>query len=151
MKDLVALVADRSIEAGIRGLLSRPRALGIRSVEFEVFTHPGRDPGCYHRAHDFLRPLSRQFRRALVIFDRAWEGAPLQDPQALEADVRERLRYGGGADWADVVVINPELEAWVWSDSPHVDECLGWHGRVPSLREWVREKGLWPEGAAKPP
>lgn len=150
MKDLVVLVADRNIEAGIRGLLSRPNALGIRRVEFEIFTHPRRDPGCYQGAHDFLRPLYGQYHRALVIFDRAWEGAPYQAPEALEAAVRERLRIAVAADWADDVVIDPELEAWVWSDSPHVDQYLAWQGRIPSLRNWLRAQGLWPEGATKP-
>jgi hypothetical protein len=44
--DLVLLVADKNIEHGLRGLLSRPQALGIRSVTSKTYVHPQRDPGC---------------------------------------------------------------------------------------------------------
>ncbi len=43
-------------------------------------------------------------------------------------------------------MIDPELEVWVWSDSPHVDRILQWQDRRPSLREWlVEQKFLVPE------
>jgi hypothetical protein len=150
VKDLVLLVADRSIEATLIGLLGRPRALGTRTIEFDIFTHPGRDPGCYHRAHDFLRHFQTQYRCALVVFDRAWDGAPAEDGLSLEGEVRGRLASSGWDDAADVVVIDPELEVWVWSDSPSVDECLGWRGRRPALRSWANSSGLWPTGQLKP-
>src|SRR6266542_2862642 len=113
MKDLVCLAADKNIEAAVRGLLARPEALDIRDVTYDVFVHPRRDPGCYHEAHVFLRAFRRDYAHALVVFDRAWEGAPAQEAALLEGAVRERL---GTDDWADVVVIDPELEVWVWSD-----------------------------------
>jgi hypothetical protein len=151
MKDLVCLVADKSIEATVRELLARPQALGIREVTHDLFVHPRRDPGCFHEAHDFLRPLAGSYHHALVIFDRAWEGAPAQQGTTLELPVRDRLQQLGTAGWAEVVVIDPELEVWVWSDSPHVDEQLGWDGHVPPLREWLRAQTLWPEDQQKPP
>lgn len=148
MKDLVCLAADKNIEAAVSGLLTRPEALGIRDVTHDVVVHPRRDPGCYHEAHVFLRSFRGGYGHALVVFDRAWEGAPSQDAALLESSMRERLAADG---WADVVVIEPELEVWVWSDSPHVDECLGWRGRNPDLRSWLRERALWPAGSIKPP
>jgi len=147
MKDLICVVADRNLEATLLELLSRRQSLGIRQIEFDVFPFPRKDPGCYHEAPDFLRQYRHDYRHGLVVFDRAWEGAPAQDALELEQNLRGRL---GDDDWADVVVIDPELEAWVWSDSPHVDECLGWSGRTPALRSWLEEKGLWPAGSVKP-
>ena len=55
------------------------------------------------------------------------------------------------ADWAEVLVIDPELEVWVWSDSPHVASSLGWTERSGDLRAWLTEQGLWPTNEAKPP
>lgn len=147
MKDLLCLAADKSIEATLRGLLARSQALGIHAVEVDVLVHPRRDPGCYHEAHEFLRPFRDSYHHALVVFDQAWEGAPAQDALVLEQEVRQRL---GGDGWADVVVIDPELEAWVWSDSPHVDACLGWGNRNPGLRTWLDQQGLWRAGHPKP-
>jgi hypothetical protein len=42
----------------------------------------------------------------------------------MEADLEKRLQ---GAGWADAiaVVLDPELEVWVWSRSPHVAPTLG--------------------------
>lgn len=151
MKDLACLVADRNQAATIQALLDRPRAMGMRTVTFDVFVHPQRDPGCFQRGHEFLRPLRSAYLNALVLFDQAWEGAPSQDASVLETAVRERLRGAGQEAWADVVVIAPELEVWVWSDSPHVGTALGWGGRRPGVRVWLREKGLWPEEVVKPP
>ncbi len=150
MKDLLVLAADRSIEAAIRGLLSRQQAMLISLSDFDVLTHPRRDPGCFREAHTFLRPLQRQYRHALVVFDQAWEGAPSRDAAALEEEVRQRLRENVLGTWGDVVVIDPELEAWVWGESRDVDRCLRWEGRTPPLRDWLRQAGLWEQDAAKP-
>jgi len=151
MKDLVVLVADRNQEAAIKALLGRPLSLGIRRVSYDLLVHPRHDPGCFREAHGFLRVLRGGYEHALVLFDASWEGAPSQDPMELEQVVRDRFGQAVVKDWADVIVIAPELEVWVWSNSPHVDEVLGWTGRDPSLRRWLFEENLWPNGMTKPP
>lgn len=79
-----------------------------------------------------------------------WGGAPSRSALALEEDVRVRLRAAGLGERAEVVIIDPELEAWVWSDSLHVEESLGWSGATPALRDWLRAEGRWEDGASKP-
>ena len=148
-KDLVVLVADADMEAALRGLLSRPEALGVRPLKYDVFRHPGRDPGCRAEAHVFLRQFRDQYDHALVVFDHHGSGREPADPTTLQEDLVRRL----SADWQDraaALVITPELEIWVWSDSPQVDQSLGWSGRMPNLRSWLVEQGLWDEGNAKP-
>lgn len=151
MKDLVLLVADRHQEAVVKALLKRPHSLGMRSVTYDLHVHPRRDPGCFHEAHTFLRTFRGDYKHGLVLFDASWAGAPSQNSRMLEDAVRQRFAQAHMSDWADVVVIAPELEVWVWSDSPHVDEVLGWSGGRPTLREWLLQMGLWPEGMVKPP
>jgi len=68
-QDLVVLVPDKNMESAVTQLLQRPQALGIRPITFDVFVHIGRDPGCYGKAHDFLRPFAGQYQYALVMFD----------------------------------------------------------------------------------
>lgn len=150
MKDLVILVADGNMEHALRGLLQRPQALGIHPIEADIFVHPRRDPGCLNEAHDFLRPFAHSYRHALVLFDHDGCGRESTAPAELADQVRQRLAASGWADRAEVVVLAPELEVWVWSDSPHVAECLGWAGRQPSLREWLAATGHWPADQAKP-
>jgi len=68
----------------------------------------------------------------------------------LETQVEQSLGTCGWAARAAAIVIDPELEAWVWSDSPHVDRILGWERKSPDLREWLRSRGLLEQDATKP-
>lgn len=147
--DMVFLVADRDIEATVKGLLSRTRSLGIRPVTFDVFTHPSRDSGCRTQAAKFLRPLVDRYAHAVVLFDHDGCGSPDTTAEDLERAVEQSL----APVWfnrAGVVVLEPELEAWVWSDSPEVMRILGWDGSADELASWLNSLGVWPTNAAKP-
>jgi len=151
LKDLVVLVPDRDLEAALRGVLSRPEALQTRQVEYDLFVHPMRDPGCFHEADIFLGPFQPLYAHALVVFDAAWGGAPSNDPLELEGTVKGSFERRSLAPWAGVVVVSPEVEAWIWSDSPRLPAALGWSASLGELRAWLEERGLWPPGALKPP
>jgi hypothetical protein len=149
-RDIIFVVADRDIEATVLGLLSRPQSLAIRRISAVIRTHPEKDPGCFLRAHDFLRAFRSHYARAIVMFDREGCGSEALSRVALEAAVEDRLRKNGWDDRAKTIVIDPELESWVWSDSPEVDRILGWVARSPVLRSWLWEKGFLQEGTVKP-
>jgi hypothetical protein len=149
-KDLVILVPDRNTEAAVVGLLTRTRSLGIGAVDFDRFVHPERDPGCRLRPDSFLRSMTNRYLHALVIFDHEGAGAPDAPRDVLETDVEARLRASGWGDRARAVVIDPELETWVWSDSPHVEAVLGWEGRSVRVRDWLQTQGLLGRDQAKP-
>ncbi len=68
----------------------------------------------------------------------------------LEREVEARLLSSGWADRAAAVCLDPELECWVWSDSPEVTVALGWASRQPDLRSWLAARGLWEAGTLKP-
>lgn len=153
-KDLVLLVADLDAENSLRGILGRWQALGIRQLtegrDYDVHRHPERDPGCRGDAHNFLQGFVNTHRHALVVFDHdgcGWEGRTAAE---IETDVENRLGAAGWRGRCATIVIEPELEAWVWSDSPHVDLQLGWQGRSPRLREWLVSRQLIGSGEAKP-
>ena len=149
MKDLVCVVADKQIKATIEGLLQRPGALGIRDVEAEVLLHPNHDPGCYDSPTDILRGYRQDAEHALIVLDHAWDGVPAESGPALEALIDEKFRQAGMADWAVSLVIEPELEAWVFSTSPHVSTVLGWKGPS-SIRKTLEEQKLWRAEDFKP-
>lgn len=150
--DLVVLVPGKDDSEALRGLLSRRhKSLGLRPVRHQVLVHPRRDPGCFHEAPEILATFQRTCRHALVIFDHEGcgrEGTPARD---LEADLRRRLGVSGWSDRAETLVIEPELEVWIWTPSTHVDAVLGWRSRQPALRDWLATRGLWPESLPKPP
>ena len=139
VRDLVCLVADRNMQQSTRGILGRWRALGIREPFHEILVHPQHDPGCLHDAVDFLRPFSRRYEHALVLFDHEGCGKEDTPRQDLENELEGALAQAGWTDRAAVVVIEPELEAWVWSESPHVAKSLGWKDTMETLHAWLRE------------
>jgi hypothetical protein len=149
-KDLAFLVADKNMEGALRGLLSRPQSLGLREISYDLYVHPERDPGCLLRSHQFLRPFVHSYSHSLVLFDRDGCGQESLDRAALEQQVEARLFGAGWGERAAAVVIDPELEAWVWNDSPHVAMALGWEAGESSLKEWLRGKGWLPDGRTKP-
>ena len=141
-KDLIILVADQDMLFGLTGLLSRPVSLGIRAITHDVYPHPYHDPACLLEAHDFLRPFARIYARALVVFDREGCGQEQRTRDELEQIVENHLSRNGWDDHAAAIAIDPELENWVWSNSPQVDLALGWKGRQPSLSEWLVQEGF---------
>lgn len=149
-KDLVLLVADKDMEFAIRGILNRHLALGIRAISADVFIHPERDPGCYLSAHDFLRSMAGKYQKSLVLFDRDGCGAEEKTREELEKEVEKKLAAAGWNGRSRVVVLDPELEIWVWSDSPHVANILGWKSTNPLMQKWLIEKKYLHEGDAKP-
>ncbi|QGP91467.1 hypothetical protein MGLY_08000 [Neomoorella glycerini] len=142
IKDLVVLVADKNMEYTIKGLLTRPQALGIRQLTFDCFVHPENDPGCLLRGHDFLRSIASNYTHALVMLDHKGCGRERLSRKQLEKQIEERLRQSGWGDRAVAIVISPELEIWVWSNSPHVDRIIGWAGRETDLRSWLIQEGF---------
>jgi len=150
LKDLAVLIADKNMEGALRGLLSRPQSLGLRDISCDLYVHPERDPGCLRRGHDFLRPFSQRYAHGLVVFDREGSGQETIDRSLLEQQVELRLASAGWNDRAAAVVIDPELEVWVWNDSPHVESALGWEAGGLALRDWLKQKGWLLEGANKP-
>ena len=150
MIDLFRLVADRNMEAAVSGLLGRPHSLGIRKIRYQVRTHGFRDPGCFHRADDVLKLFRSKARHAIVMLDQAWDGVPCDTSEETEESLRQRLRRVGMSAWACPIVIEPELEAWVFSGSPHVERILGWSNRSPRLRDALEGRALWRAGDAKP-
>ena len=150
-KDLIVLVADQTMEEGFRALLKRHQSLGIHEIAFDVRRSTlGHDPACLLKAPGLLAQDVGRYAYALVVFDREGCGQENLSRDALERDVEERLSQAGWPERCAAVVLDPELEVWVWTKSPHVEEILGWSNRRPALSAWLRECGHWPEEAPKP-
>ncbi|MFG0336180.1 MAG: hypothetical protein ACF8TS_22710 [Maioricimonas sp. JB049] len=148
---MVVLVADLDIEETISTLLKRTQSLGIRTIRSRILRHPQRDPGCLNGAAAILRPYCQSYLRALVVFDRDGCGHSSSSREEIEREVETALtRNGWNASDVAAIVIAPELEAWLWSTSPVVDESLGWSGRLPSLRDWLVAEGMLASRNEKP-
>ncbi len=146
--DLVILTADIDAEKTIETLLTeRLHSINIaEDIRYQIYRHPNRDNGCYNKAHKFLRPFNTEFKHALVIFDKDGSGAEGKSRCDIQKEVEKNLKINGWESSA-CVVIDPELEVWVWSDSPEVDNCLGW-SELRNLRNEL--KNIWPTKDPKP-
>ncbi len=144
------LTADADIAAAVETLLDRrQQSLGIRSVDFTIERHTRRDPGCRREAAARMRGYVHDHRYALVMFDRDGSGDD-RERRVIEAAVEQDLERNGWPSRSKAIVIEPELEAWVWTSSPHTAKALGWEGHD-ALRTRLRDTGDWPDGEAKPP
>jgi len=149
--DLVVLVPDKQMEATFRSVLQRSESLKIAAVSAEILVHPRRDPGCRGESVDLLSVFLHRSRYAMVAFDRDGCGKEQLTRELLEANLESSLEESGWKNRCAVVVIDPELEAWIWSDSPLVDQTLGWSGASPTLREWLESKQFIVSEQRKPP
>jgi hypothetical protein len=149
-KDLIVLVPDKNIEFSLKGILARHQALRIRRLQVDIRVHPHRDPGCLLNGASFLSSFPNPYQRALVIFDRDGCGQEQKSCDELATQVEQQLSASGWSQRAVAIVLDPEIEIWVWSNSPHVSTALGWDGRTPDLRSWLNVQGFLASGQIKP-
>ena len=150
-QDLVVLAADKNMEFAVRGIVIRRESLRIREIDAKFLVHPKHDPGCRGNPEVFLRPYCHSYRYALVLLDHEGSGGEKRKREEIEEGIEAALSKNGWGDRAAAIVIKPELEAWVWSDSSHVEEKLGWANRSTKLRDWLCENtDFWPAGHEKP-
>jgi hypothetical protein len=156
MRDCVFLVADKNMEAAFMGFLGRSQfhqSLGCGVFEFDenqdLLVSGEHDPGVYTRAHELLRSYQKTHHHAVVALDEAWDGAP--KAQRIEQKIRQDLELSGWeAEQVEVIVICPELEAWVCHDSPMVEEVLGCKKLNIGLKSYLVAEKLWEAAEAKP-
>lgn len=150
-RDIVFLLADSGMEQVITGFLGRRRfhqSLGCREFSFnprlDLIVSPTKDSGMPRYARGLLKSYERTHQRAVVVVDADWVGSP--GATAL----RERLEQSLSEGWKDfaVIVIEPELEAWIMSDNSHLAAIFNCPG---NYRDLLAEAGWWPADRAKPP
>lgn len=149
-KDLIVLTAGKDERAAITAVLCRYRSLRIRPIAFSVELSSRHDLGCRWESQDQLRAFLKEYERALVMFDHEGCGDERRSAVEVETAVRQALEGNGWLGRCDCVVIEPELEAWTWSDSPHVADALGWEGQGAGLRQWLGQEGFLAAGQMKP-
>lgn len=156
MRDCLFMVADKNMEGMLKGFFSRPleHLLGCRSFDFDArydlhVAHGQNDPGLYTRANALLQPYAKEYQHAVVIVDTAWDGSP--GKAAIEQAINAHLSDAGWKDGRGcAVVIDPELENWIWQDSLHVCSALGFKGSFQELRAEIEQQNLWSKNTLKP-
>lgn len=150
-RDIVFLVADKGMEQVVTGFLGRERchlSLGCAAFTFhpraDLIVSPTKDSGMLKYARGLLKSFEITHQRAVVILDNAWTGSP------GVAVLKERLRETLSEGWKElaVIVIDPELEAWIVNENQHLSSII----RCPeNYRQLLADAGHWPLDVVKPP
>ena len=134
----------------LKGFLSREPHLRLGCGEFsfdsdeEILVEPTKDPRGYGKANELLKPYVDSHHHAVVILDEDWDGSPRAD--AIRQHIGQRM----AEVWKEfaVIVIEPELEAWIMNENAHLATIFGCPG---NYRELLAEAGWSAAGPAKPP
>ncbi len=154
--DCVFLLADKQMKETFDGFLGRDKfhlSLGTRLFTYEMYAPDRRfgDSGIFEKGHDFLERYRATCHHAIVALDHQWEGAPA--PEIIQQTVKSKLvGKGWTEDSVEVIVIEPELEVWLWQDSPHIARAFKDFNYSPysSLRKWLEVRGFWEPASLKP-
>lgn len=150
-RDIVFLLADKGMEQVITGFLGRRRfhqSLGCGQFSFDprldLIVSPTKDSGMLKYARGLLTSYEKTHQRAVVVVDADWVGTP------GATELRKRLEHSLANGWDEfaVIVIEPELEAWIMNESPHLVEIFNCPD---NYRAILAEADWWPLGSAKPP
>lgn len=156
MRDCVWLLADHTMYQVLQGFFDRTgfhMSLGCGAFEFDpiidtIVAEGRNDSGVLKWAGEYLQSYCTSHRHAVVMIDNMFEGSP--GPESIKSQILEKLvGTGWSEDQIAVIVIDPELEIWMWAHSPHVSRALGWQSQT-ELREWLEHQGLWPPDSTKP-
>jgi hypothetical protein len=140
MKDLAALVADSSMAQALEAALQRPNSLGIRPVTFNIIIHPQRDCGMRINGPQMLALQYQQYSYGLLMLDFEGSGSQHPDSITLENELDKHLNLHWQSN-AKAIVINPELDIWMWGSDNILKQILGWSSET-SLRNWLQTKGI---------
>jgi len=151
MIDLIVSVADSYQENLMDGLLPRiPRSATTRNFSYKIVQNIGHDSGSYNDSHELLRPSINKYRYALVVFD--FEGTGIEQsmtPEQAESNVERLLDRNGWPGRNSVIIVNPEIENWLWQDNPNIQRAIGWTHTL-SLYTWARQNGKIRPNQVKP-
>lgn len=161
MRDIIFLVADGEMRRTVEGFFEHEayeRRLQCNRFYFDpqqdLVDHPGKDPGVYAEAHKFLELYKDTHTHSVVMLDFAFnDNLDTKNPEDLQQEMLQNMiDCGWAADHVHVMVINPELEVLMWQEETQgIERIIEYPGVQNSLREWLKDRGMWDEGLPKPP
>lgn len=158
MKDVIFHIADAHMESGFRAFFSRDDwhfTLGCHRFDIDpdsnedIYRRGGyTDGGLWKHAHNNLAPFRERYRYAVIVLDADFEPHP--GAEVLHADISANMQSAGWhMDSFQVVVIQPELEAWLWAPNLNVAQAFG-HADFDQMKAVLAAEDWWNEGEPKP-
>lgn len=136
MKDLLVYTADADAQAVIQAILKRHQSLGIHEVDAEVKRHPLRDSGIIQSGAELVRMEKGHYGKVLLMWD--YHGSGRERRQTVEqsrAEIQDKLDTYTWKGKSTTVILDPELEEWLWHNLPSIATHLRWS--VPKLEQAI--------------
>lgn len=138
MKDLLVLTADKNALFLIESFLERINSGNV--FTYKVISHPGHDCGVIKKAAEFVRPFINEYNYLITIFD--YEGcgdnATIMN---IENKVITLLSQNGWQDKNDCLVIDPEIDLWVWVNECYLRKISNWTSSQ-SIYDFLKQNGF---------
>ncbi len=156
MNPLLFLVADKNMEHALLGFFERDcwwKAAGCGRIDIDprrdIIVAAGQcDPGLYARARELLRPFRETHEHVVVMIDAAWDGSP--GASSIRSAVSTHIETAGWSKDAGLaLVLDPEVDCWLWSPTPHTATTLGWR-TWEELKTALEDRSLLDPGRTKP-
>lgn len=94
---------------------SKPLALGIRQITFDIERHPQRDSGMVRSGSELTRMKKGNYQKALLPWDHHGSGREhKQSPEQVRDEVQSKLDSYTWSGKSSVTIFVPELEQWLW-------------------------------------
>lgn len=150
MSRLLILVADKNMEFTLRGILARDKSLGISRIDATIQVLNTGDGGVRTQGTGTLGLQRRMYDHALLILDFEGCGTKYSNPLELETVLDKQLEISWGAA-AKAIVINPEVDIWVWGSDNAIAEVIRWDDNsYGGIRNWLRAEGFEIDSNSKP-
>jgi hypothetical protein len=116
MKDLLVILAGKNDEAVIRSVLSRHQDIGIHHLIFEI-NRLGSDSKVVGYGPTLALAEKNRYRYFLCIWDHQGSGREKRmKPNQVQGIVQKSLNGKTLKGRSKALVIDPELEIWLWQD-----------------------------------
>lgn len=158
MRDIVFHLADGQMRACFEACFERTHfyttlGCGVFNVDpqTDIYQIAGQtDPGLYANAHKNLELHKSKYNHALIVLDRQWNDSS-KTPLDIELYITANMQRAGWArERFEVVVIDPELETWLFQEKDIFLNAFKPFYGAQALRDHLAETGCWPKGQAKP-
>jgi len=141
MRDLLILTADKDAEFFIKSLLEKiPNIDNTHLIDYDIISHPQRDPGVATHAVEFVRPYINDYKFLMIIFDYEGSGKESMSKDVLESAIEDDLNKNGWHDRNVCIALKPELESWLWVNQTHLHNILDWED-TQNIYDWLRANG----------
>ncbi len=132
--DLFVVMEGRRDRAVMEAVLNRPYDLGIQPItyEFDLRFSAVRTGG-----PDAGRERRGEFRYVICLWDHQGSGEENKPPSRVQGEVQARLNRNTLKGFSKALVIDPELEIWLWRDRTAIASILEVDEN--RLTEWLND------------